>query len=245
MGDDHATLAKRMIGMIDLTDLADDHSPAGIDELCARAALHGTAAVCVWPEHVERCASELAGTRVRIATVVNFPSGDEAMSRRRSSDLDRPGRWRRRDRRRDPVPLAARRRHRRRRGPARRGARRRRATRTLKVILETGELVDSEAIRVRGAPGDRSRGRFRQDVDRQDPRQRHPRGGADDARGGRRRARARSASSPRVGSERSTTPSATSRIADDVMGPGGRRRRRSASVRAGLLDVLLDEIGST
>ena len=79
MGDDRATLAKRMIGMIDLTDLADDHSPAGIDELCARAALHGTAAVCVWPEHVERCASELAGTRIRIATVVNFPSGDEAI----------------------------------------------------------------------------------------------------------------------------------------------------------------------
>ncbi len=77
--DDRAALAKRMIGMIDLTDLADDHSPAGIDDLCARAALHGTAAVCVWPEHVERCASELAGTRIRIATVVNFPSGDEVV----------------------------------------------------------------------------------------------------------------------------------------------------------------------
>jgi deoxyribose-phosphate aldolase len=78
MGENRAMQAKRMIGMIDLTDLADDHSPVGIDELCARAALHGTAAVCIWPEHVERCAAELAGTRVRIATVVNFPSGDEA-----------------------------------------------------------------------------------------------------------------------------------------------------------------------
>ena len=80
MGDERAELAKRMISMIDLTDLADDHSPDGIDELCARAALHGTAAVCVWPEHVARCAAELAGTRVRIATVVNFPSGDEPLS---------------------------------------------------------------------------------------------------------------------------------------------------------------------
>ncbi len=74
---DRAVVAKRMIGMIDLTDLADDHAPDGIDELCARAALHGTAAVCVWPEHVARCSRELAGTRIRIATVVNFPSGDE------------------------------------------------------------------------------------------------------------------------------------------------------------------------
>ena len=80
MGDERAELAKRMIAMIDLTDLADDHPRDGIDHLCARAALYGTAAVCVWPEHVARCAAELAGTRIRIATVVNFPSGDEALS---------------------------------------------------------------------------------------------------------------------------------------------------------------------
>ena len=90
-GDDRAALANRMIGMIDLTDLSDDHSSDGIDELCARAALHGTAAVCIWPEHVARCASELAGTRIRIATVVNFPSGEEAVLdvvRQTSSALD-------------------------------------------------------------------------------------------------------------------------------------------------------------
>lgn len=74
---DAAASARRMIGMIDLTDLADDRSGANIDALCARAAVHGTAAVCIWPEHVARCAVELEGTRVRIATVVNFPSGDE------------------------------------------------------------------------------------------------------------------------------------------------------------------------
>jgi deoxyribose-phosphate aldolase len=70
-------LARRAIALIDLTDLADDHSPAGIDELCRRAAEHGTAAVCVWPEFVARCAGQLAGTGVRVATVVNFPSGAE------------------------------------------------------------------------------------------------------------------------------------------------------------------------
>ena len=53
--------------------------------------LYGTAAVCVWPEHVARCATELAGTRIEIATVVNFPSGDEPLSdvvRQTSNALD-------------------------------------------------------------------------------------------------------------------------------------------------------------
>jgi len=45
--------------------------------LCRRAREHGTAAVCVWPEFVARCSELLAGSGVRVATVVNFPSGDE------------------------------------------------------------------------------------------------------------------------------------------------------------------------
>jgi deoxyribose-phosphate aldolase len=72
--------ARRAIGLIDLTDLSDDHSSSGIDELCRRAAEHGTAAVCVWPEFVARCVGLLAGSGVRVATVVNFPSGDEAVA---------------------------------------------------------------------------------------------------------------------------------------------------------------------
>lgn len=71
--------ARRAIGLIDLTDLSDDHSPDGIDELCRRAREHGTAAVCVWPEYVARCDELLDGSDVRVATVVNFPSGDEAV----------------------------------------------------------------------------------------------------------------------------------------------------------------------
>lgn len=69
--------ARRAIGLIDLTDLADDHSPDGIDALCRRAREHATAAVCVWPEYVATCANQLRGSGVRVATVVNFPSGDE------------------------------------------------------------------------------------------------------------------------------------------------------------------------
>ncbi len=73
--------ARRAIGLIDLTDLSDDHSPDGIDLLCRRAREHRTAAVCVWPEFVATCAANLAGSGVRVATVVNFPSGDEPPSR--------------------------------------------------------------------------------------------------------------------------------------------------------------------
>ncbi len=72
--------ARRAIALIDLTDLSDDHAPDGIDELCRRAREHGTAAVCVWPEFVARCAELLEGSPVRVATVVNFPSGDEPVA---------------------------------------------------------------------------------------------------------------------------------------------------------------------
>lgn len=74
-----AESAHRAIGLIDLTDLSDDHGADGIDELCRRAREHGTAAVCVWAEHVGRCVELLIGSEVRVATVVNFPSGDETV----------------------------------------------------------------------------------------------------------------------------------------------------------------------
>ncbi len=74
---ERADRARRAIGLIDLTDLSDDHAPDGIDDLCRRAREHGTAAVCVWPEYVARCAELLEGSGLRVATVVNFPSGDE------------------------------------------------------------------------------------------------------------------------------------------------------------------------
>lgn len=68
--------ARRVISLIDLTDLADDHASDGIDRLLDQAIAHRTAAVCVWPEFVERCAARLVGTGVQVATVADFPSGD-------------------------------------------------------------------------------------------------------------------------------------------------------------------------
>ena len=72
-----AELARRAISLLDLTDLTDDCTPAAIDSLCERAACYGTAAVCVWPDFVAQSAAALAGRGVRVATVVNFPSGAE------------------------------------------------------------------------------------------------------------------------------------------------------------------------
>lgn len=72
-----AELASRAIALLDLTDLTDDCSPAEIESLCERAIRYGTAAVCVWPDFVAQSSAALAGSGVRIATVVNFPTGEE------------------------------------------------------------------------------------------------------------------------------------------------------------------------
>lgn len=71
--------ARLAISLVDLTDLADDCDAAAVDALCDRAVAAGTAAVCVWPDFVARASARLAaaGASVAVATVVNFPSGDE------------------------------------------------------------------------------------------------------------------------------------------------------------------------
>jgi deoxyribose-phosphate aldolase len=69
--------AQRAIALIDLTNLTDHCTPADVAELCERARRHGTAAVCIWPDFVAHAVAHLTGTGVNVATVVNFPSGDE------------------------------------------------------------------------------------------------------------------------------------------------------------------------
>ena len=72
-----AARARLAIGLVDLTNLNDRCTAADVDGLCSRAAEHGTAAVCVWPDFVEQAVAALADTAVDVATVVNFPTGDE------------------------------------------------------------------------------------------------------------------------------------------------------------------------
>lgn len=137
--------------MLDLTELGDHATVDDVTALCTRAiGPHGkVAAVCVWPRHVAHAARQLAATGVRIATVVNFPSGnddiDAVVELARAAQLDGA----------DEIDLVL---------PYRaflagdhaRGAAMISAVRqavaagsgkTLKVILETGELVDLAVIR--------------------------------------------------------------------------------------------------
>jgi deoxyribose-phosphate aldolase len=81
MEHDPVAFARRAIAVLDLTELGDEATVEDVTSLCARAhGAHGsTAAVCVWPRHVAHAVEQLWGTNVRIATVVNFPSGDEAV----------------------------------------------------------------------------------------------------------------------------------------------------------------------
>ena len=72
-------LVSRLLGLLDLTSLGEDDSPTKIRALCASACTpYGLpAAVCVYPEHVTSAREALAGTPLKIASVVNFPEGGD------------------------------------------------------------------------------------------------------------------------------------------------------------------------
>ncbi len=74
-------VARRAIALLDLTELGDAATADHVGSLCARAVgPHGSvAAVCVWPRHVAQAVELLWGSSVRVATVVNFPTGNEAV----------------------------------------------------------------------------------------------------------------------------------------------------------------------
>lgn len=67
------------LSLLDLTNLKEDCTPEQIAALCQKAHTpYGTtAAICIWPRFVAQARSAFGkDTSVRIATVVNFPSGD-------------------------------------------------------------------------------------------------------------------------------------------------------------------------
>lgn len=78
-----ATFARRAIALLDLTDLSNGLDEAGVERLCARAVtpLGPVAAVCLWAGFVPQARRLLRGTPVRIATVVNFPAGEDDVMR--------------------------------------------------------------------------------------------------------------------------------------------------------------------
>lgn len=72
-------VAARALACLDLTALGDNEDAASTAALCAKAVTKfgPVAAVCLWPAHVAQAKAALAGTGVKVATVVNFPSGME------------------------------------------------------------------------------------------------------------------------------------------------------------------------
>lgn len=79
MPDPLAAMAARAVACLDLTSLNDDDTDAVISALCARAVTPAgpVAAVCIYAPFVPLCRRTLAGSGVKICTVVNFPRGGE------------------------------------------------------------------------------------------------------------------------------------------------------------------------
>ncbi|MBX9469708.1 MAG: deoxyribose-phosphate aldolase [Rhizobium sp.] len=72
-------VASRALSLLDLTNLKDDCTPDQIVTLCTRAqsTFGPTAAICIWPRFVMQARTLLGpDSQIRIATVVNFPSGE-------------------------------------------------------------------------------------------------------------------------------------------------------------------------
>ncbi|CAG0911334.1 unnamed protein product, partial [Cyprideis torosa] len=75
---DAKTIARRAISLLDLTNLNDGCTSEDVSDLCRRAQTPygNTAAVCIWKEFIKTARPILSESGIRIATVVNFPAGD-------------------------------------------------------------------------------------------------------------------------------------------------------------------------
>jgi deoxyribose-phosphate aldolase len=69
--------ACRALALLDLTDLTEQATEASTLNLCAKAIGPpvAVAAVCVWPQFVGIAKRALVTSKVKVATVVNFPAG--------------------------------------------------------------------------------------------------------------------------------------------------------------------------
>jgi deoxyribose-phosphate aldolase len=136
------------VALLDLTSLDDDDTPEVVRALCAKADTPRgpVAAVCILPQFVPVAAEALAGSEVLVATVANFPAGDddalaaaqetEAAVAAGADEVDVVAPWRAHvagDR--EAVQRLV--------GAARSAA----GDRTLKVILETGSHPDAATTR--------------------------------------------------------------------------------------------------
>ena len=75
--------ALRALACLDLTDLSDSTSQEEATRLIARGqtAFGPVAAICIWPAFVSGASQRLRGSKIRLATVINFPAGGEDIER--------------------------------------------------------------------------------------------------------------------------------------------------------------------
>jgi deoxyribose-phosphate aldolase len=75
-------IAALALSCLDLTNLREDCDEDAIRDLCERAQTKfgPVAAVCVWPQFVALAHGLLSKTPVKVATVVNFPSGQDSIA---------------------------------------------------------------------------------------------------------------------------------------------------------------------
>jgi len=80
---DPAEVARRALPLVDLTSLNEADDGDTVVRLCdrARTPAGSVAAVCIWPVFVAIAKSNLRGSGVKVATVVNFPGGSFATDR--------------------------------------------------------------------------------------------------------------------------------------------------------------------
>jgi deoxyribose-phosphate aldolase len=76
-----ATVAARVLPLLDLTSLNEADTDADIERLCRRAIEYGTAAVCIGPRFVPLAHGLLRRSGTRLATVANFPHGSDDIAR--------------------------------------------------------------------------------------------------------------------------------------------------------------------
>lgn len=76
---DQETL-NRLFSCVDLTSLNETDTPASITQLCSKAYANDThvAAICIYPQFIKLVRSLLK--TMTIATVINFPAGDQALT---------------------------------------------------------------------------------------------------------------------------------------------------------------------
>ena len=74
---DPSSLARRLLGLIDLTSLNANDDDASVSTLAALASTPAgrVAALCIWPRFIAVGKKVLSGTGVPIAVVTNFPAG--------------------------------------------------------------------------------------------------------------------------------------------------------------------------